>query len=87
MKELKDTVQDMLSQDWRDRVRAEYQQLTNRAMGLQRMLDKRERGELDFKPLCPKMVLERQLIYMRGYQEVLQQRAQIEGIDLEGPEK
>lgn len=87
MKELKDTVQDMLSEDWRDRVRAEYQQLTNRAMGLQRMLDKWERGELAFKPNCPRLMLERQLIYMRGYQDALQRRAQIEGIDLEGPEE
>ena len=53
-KTLKDTVELMISTDYRDRFIAEYQQLVIRYRGLRNMLDKWDRGELEFKPTCPR---------------------------------
>lgn len=81
--DLRDTVPDMLSGDWKRRCKAEYQQTLTRVKRLQEMLRKRKEGKLDFEPSCPEPLLERQLVYMMEYMSILQQRAYIEGFSLE----
>nr|DAK60893.1 MAG TPA: hypothetical protein [Caudoviricetes sp.] len=52
--ELKDTVALMASADYKERFKAEYYQLVIRFKKLQTMLEKWDKGELDFTPTCPK---------------------------------
>lgn len=79
---LQDTVEMMLSSDYKERFRGEYRQLVIRINGLDNMLSKWEKGELDFEPTCSKQILTKQLLYMINYQCVLEERAKIENIDL-----
>ena len=79
---LNDTVEMMNSDDFGDRMRAEYFQLTNRADGLEAMLKKYKDGTLNFTPKCSYELLFEQLVYMRRYQEVLENRFETEGIVL-----
>lgn len=77
--ELKDTVELMNSDDFRDRFKAEYIQLLIRTLKLQNMLVNYGK---DFKPNCSYGMLHEQLVYMKNYLGVLVQRAAIENIDL-----
>lgn len=77
---LNDTVTMMNSEDFKDRFRAEYYQLVNRADSLERMLKKYKSGELTFTPKCDYELLYEQLVYMRQYQRILECRAEIEGV-------
>lgn len=79
---LQDTVPEMLSEDWKERFKAEYHQLDIRTKRLQELYDQWEEGTLPFKPSCKKDVWRRQLIYMEGYRDILKERSYIEGIDL-----
>ena len=81
-KTLKDTIELMTSPDYRDRFIAEYQQLVIRYRGLRNMLDKWDRGELDFKPTCPRSTYNMQIKAMTDYIAVLEARAVMEGITL-----
>lgn len=81
-KTLKDTVELMTSPDYRDRFIAEYQQLVIRYRGLRNMLDKWDRGELEFKPTCPRSTYNMQIKAMTDYIAVLEARAVMEGITL-----
>ena len=81
-KTLKDTVELMTSTDYRDRFIAEYQQLAIRYRGLRNMLDKWDRGELEFKPTCPRSTYNMQIKAMTDYIAVLEARAVMEGITL-----
>ena len=81
-KTLKDTVELMTSTDYRDRFIAEYQQLVIRYRGLRNMLDKWDRGELEFKPTCPRSTYNMQIKAMTDYIAVLEARAVMEGIML-----
>ena len=78
--ELNDTVAMMNSADFKDRMRAEYHQLVNRADGLEGMLKNYKDGKLKFKPKCDYELLYEQLVYMRQYQRILECRADIEGV-------
>ena len=49
---LQDTIELMNSEDFKDRVRAEYYQLKIRHEGLARMLKKYKEGTLEFVPNC-----------------------------------
>ena len=80
---LKDTVNLMVSEDYKDRFLAEYNQAVLRAYKLKRMLIKLEAGTLDFTPKCPVRLLNEQFEIMRQYIYVLEVRAEIEGITLE----
>ena len=80
--QLKDTVEMMNSEDFKERFKAEYYQLLIRLDGLTSMLIKWEINKLDFEPKCSKEILESQVIYMKGYINILRLRAQIEEIDL-----
>ena len=77
------TAKGMNSKDFKDRFKAEYKQLTIRAEGLSNMLDKMKNGTLEFTPKCSYEILNRQLEYMKDYKGVLEERASIEGINLE----
>ena len=81
--ELKDTVDLMVSEDYKERFKAEYLQAKIRYEKLNNMLIKYEAGTLDFTPSCSKEVLEDQLYYMNEYLRTLRIRAEIENINLE----
>ena len=82
IKTLKDTVELMNSEDYRDRFIAEYKQLVIRYKGLMNMLDKWDRGELNFEPTCPRSTYNMQIKAMTDYIVVLEARAVMEGIIL-----
>jgi hypothetical protein len=70
------------SEDYRERFKGEYYALRKRIHGLQRMLVKWNRGELDFDPSSSQATLEYQLRLMKQLKDVLEHRAQTEDIDL-----
>lgn len=76
--ELKDTVQLMQSDNYKDRFRAEYQQLVIRFEKLKKMVDNWD--NLSFVPICPKSTYNMQLKAMSEYIAVLEARAAIEQI-------
>lgn len=80
--ELKDTIEFMNSDDYKERFKAEYFQTKIRYEKLHSMLIKREAGTLDYTPKCPLSVLINQKRYMGEYLKTLEIRAEIEGIDL-----
>ena len=77
------TAKGMNSKNFKDRFKAEYKQLVIRTQGLSNMLDKMKNGILEFTPKCSYEILNRQLEYMKDYKGVLEERASIEGINLE----
>ena len=79
---LKDTIELMTSEDFKERFKAEYYQLLFRLDSLTGMLNKWKNNMLDFEPKCSKETLENQLIFMQGYLDILRLRAKIEEIDL-----
>ena len=83
IKTLKDTVELMSSDDYKERFVAEYEQLTIRYKWLKNMLYRWDRGELNFKPTCPRSLYNLQIKTMEDYIAVLQTRAAIEGIVLQ----
>lgn len=80
--ELKDTIQQMLSEDYRDRFKAEYYQVKIRYDKLVDMLDRWDKGQLLFSPTCPRELLWRQVTVMEDYMDLLIGRSIAEGIDL-----
>jgi hypothetical protein len=78
---LKDTVADMCSDDYRERFRAEYVQLAIRHSRLKKIIDD-YMGDKDITLSCPVHILIKQLDNMRNYMTILEVRAVIEGIDL-----
>lgn len=80
---LEETASMMLSDNYKERFRAEYWQLVTRIESLSAFLVKWEKGELGFSPDCPKDMLEYQLQSMFKYLDVLKERAKIECIFLE----
>lgn len=73
----------MTSSDYKDRFIAEYHELKNRSEKLEVMLTKLKNGELHFIADCPEALLGHQLVVMKQYLRVLEQRAQYENINLE----
>ena len=80
--ELKDTVDMMLSDDYKERFKAEYYQLKNRYVNLKFMTVRWDNGMLDFKPTCDRSIYDYQLVNMKRYMDILEKRAEIEGIEL-----
>ena len=80
---LSDTVEMMNSDDYKERFRAEYAQLTIRYYGLCNMLKKWDNGTLEFKPTCPRSTYNMQTKAMEDYIAVLEARAVMENIILE----
>lgn len=79
---LKDTINLMVSDDYKERFLAEYKQLKIRYDGLCNMIDKWDKGELSFTPTCPRSTYNLQLSAMENYLAVLEARAVMEGIEL-----
>ena len=80
--ELKDTVKEMLSDDYIQRFKAEYNQTKIRYDKLHKMVVKYEAGTLGFEPKCPIELLKDQKMYMGCYLFKMEVRAEIEGIEL-----
>ena len=80
--ELKDTVDLMNSEDYKERFKAEYLQTKIRYDKLCKMLVKQEAGTLDFEPTCASALLLNQKLCMDAYLNSLEIRAEVEGIDL-----
>lgn len=85
--ELKDTIDLMNSEDYKERFKAEYLQTKIRYDKLHTMTIKYEAGTLNFEPSCSLELLKEQKSYMGNYLRILEVRAEIEGIDLKGSEK
>lgn len=83
MMDLVDTVDLMMSEDYKDRFVAEYAQLAMRHERLMAMLCKYDHGTLDFTPTCPIDLLREQVDVMEDYMAILEKRAILEGIDLD----
>lgn len=81
--ELKDTIELMNSENYKDRFKAEYYQTKIRYEKLRKMLIKHSAGTLDFTPTCSIVTLENQKRYMGEYLKALEIRAEMEGIELE----
>lgn len=81
--ELKDTCSLMMSEDYKERFKAEYYQLKIRYAKLMKMLKYWDKDELDFTPTCPRSLYNLQMDAMKQYLGVLEARAKIEGIELE----
>ena len=79
---LQDTVDMMLSADYKERFKAEYWQLACRYGKLKAMLADWDNGNLDFKPTCPRSTYNMQVTAMTDYLAVLEARAVMEGIEL-----
>ncbi len=71
---LYDTAVLMKSDDFKERFQAEYIQLKIRYTRLKAMLEKYKAGTLPFKPKCSYELLFTQLVYMKNYMNVLEQR-------------
>lgn len=82
MIELKDTVEMMGRDDYKERFVAEYAQLKIRYKKLYAVLEKYAADKLDFKPTCPIEILYEQLDHMEAYLSVLETRAKYEDIVL-----
>lgn len=82
MKELKETIEMMNSEDYKERFKAEYFQTKIRYDKLHRMTIKYEAGTLNFTPSCPLSLLNEQKANMGRYLHALEVRAEIEGIEL-----
>lgn len=80
--ELKDTVEMMVSDDYKERFKAEYYQTKIRYDKLHKMITKLKAGTLDFEPDCNEEILTSQASIMGAYLNVLEVRAEIEGIEL-----
>ena len=80
---LNETVDMMNSTDYKERFKAEYYQLRIRMDGLAGMLGKYKSGMLNFTPSCSYDLLNGQFKAMDMYASYLEERAVIEGIDLE----
>lgn len=83
MKTLEETVALMNSADYKERFAAEYYQLETRYLKLKAMVEKWDKGELNFTPTCPRAIYDRQLSCMLLYLFVLLERANLEEIKLD----
>ena len=81
MKELKDTVCLMASDNYENRFVAEYQQTKFRYEKLHRMIIKYHAGTLEFEPKSSLELMEKQAAAMGQYLKILEIRAEVEGID------
>ena len=87
MKDLKQTIELMNSNNYKERFKAEYWQTKIRTEELHKILIKADANTLEFKPDTPLHLLESQqrimLDYLRMLVRMLEIRAEIEGINLD----
>lgn len=81
MMELKDTIPLMISEDYKERFKAEYYQLKIRYKKLRNMVDHWD--SLQFKPTIGKQLYRLQLDAMSSYILVMEHRAKGEGVTLD----
>lgn len=81
--DLKDTASLMSSEDYKERFKAEYFQTKIRYEKLHKTIVKFDAGTLTFQPSCPIELLRNQKALMGNYLNILEIRAEIEGINLE----
>ena len=81
-RDVKDTIEMMNSVDYKERFKAEYQQIVIRYHKLNAMLEKWDKGELNFTPTCPRSTYNMQIRAMADYIAVLEARAVMEGVEL-----
>ena len=82
MKELKETIELMTSTDYKERFKAEYEQVKIRFEKLKAMLDKWDNNTLEFTPPCNRSIYNLQIKAMGEYIACLETRAVIENIEL-----
>lgn len=80
--ELRETIEMMNSEDYKERFKAEYYQVVIRYQKLKSMLDKWDSGQLEFTPTCPRSTYNMQITAMTDYIAVLEARAVMEGVEL-----
>ena len=81
--ELTDIFGYVASDDYQERFIGEYLELSIRLEKLRSIITRYEHGTLDFSPKCSIGLLIRQANAMEEYQQILEQRAILEGIDLD----
>lgn len=81
-KTLRDTIEMMNSENYKERFKAEYWQNVIRYRKLKNMLERWDKNALDFKPICPRSTYDIQIKAMTDYIAVLEARAVMEGIEL-----
>ena len=69
--ELADTAEMMMSEDYKERFRAEYGQVAIRHQKLKAMLEKWDKGELNFTPTCPRSTYDLQIKAMQTISQFL----------------
>ena len=80
--ELKDTIEMMTSDNYKERFKAEYCQVYIRYGKLKYMLERWDDGTLGFVPTCPRSTYDLQISAMKDYITILEARAVMEGIEL-----
>ena len=80
--ELNEIIDLMISEDYKDRFKAEYFQVKTRFDKLCAMYSHMKNGTLDFEPTCPIEIYTKQIAAMAQYIDILEQRAELEGINL-----
>lgn len=80
--ELRETIEMMNSEDYKERFKAEYYQVVIRYQKLKSMLDKWDSNQLEFMPTCPRSTYNMQITAMTDYIAVLEARAIMEGVEL-----
>ena len=79
---LRDTIEMMNSEDYKERFKAEYYQVVIRYQKLKSMLDKWDNDQLEVTPTCPQSTYNMQIVAMTDYIAVLEERAVMEGVEL-----
>lgn len=82
MNDLIETIDPMMSSDYKERFKAEYYQLKIRRDKLKAMLEKWDEGDINFKPTCPRELYDDQISAMNNYLSCLQERAELEKVEV-----
>lgn len=77
------TILQMISDDYKDRFIAEFNQTYIRFTKLRTMCMAWDKNELKFTPTCPRELYDAQITYMLNYLSILWVRAKLEDVTLE----
>lgn len=83
MKDLMDTIDPMMSTNYKERFKAEYYQLKIRRDKLAAMLEKWDADALNFHPTCPRELYDDQIAAMNNYLSCLKERAELEDVEVD----
>ena len=76
--------EEILTNGYKERMAEEYRELKGRLDRLGDLLIRSEKGKLDFELNCDIELLYEQHAIMSSYALILQERARIEGVNLDG---